>query len=77
MFLSRRLNNKISKLHERFLRRTCSDKTLFFEQFLETDNSVSMQYPNIGVFGTELCKIVHMLSTDLVKEVFPFNENTT
>ena len=68
MFDSRNLNKKINKLHERCLRIIYSDITSSFEELLETDIQVS---------ATELHKIVNGLSKDTVKEVSPFNENTT
>ena len=73
MFHSRKLNNKINKLHERCLRIVYSDNTSSFEELLETDNSVSVHHRNIQVLATELYKIVNGLSP----EVFPFNENTS
>ena len=77
MFHSRKLNNKINKLHERCLRIVYSDNTSSFEELLETDNSVSVHHRNIQVLATELYKIVNGLSPEIMKEVFPFNENTT
>ena len=50
MFHSRKLNNKINKLHERCLRIVYSDNTSSFGQFLETDNSVSEHHRDIQVF---------------------------
>ena len=76
MFYNRKLNNKINKLHERCLRIVYSDNTSSFEELLETDNSVSVYHENIQVLATELYKIVKELSPEIMKEVFPFNENT-
>ena len=77
MFHSRKLNNKINKLHKHCLRIVHSDNTSFFEELLETDNSVSVHHRNIQVLATELYKIVNGLSPEIMKEVFPFNENTS
>ena len=77
MFHSRKLNNKINKLHERCLWIVYSDNTSSLEELLETDNSVSVQHQNIQVLATELYKIVNGLSPEIMKEVFPFNENTS
>ena len=52
MFHSKKLNNKINKLHERSLRINYSDNTSSFEGLLETDNSISVHHRNI--LGTEL-----------------------
>ena len=47
MFHSRALNNKINRLHERWLRTLYNDKTSTFNELLEKDNSVSIHYRNI------------------------------
>ena len=44
MFHSRKLNNKINKLHERCLRIVYSDNTSSFDELLETDHSVSVHH---------------------------------
>ena len=77
MFHSRKLNSTINKQHERCLRIVYSDSTSSFKKLLETDNSVSVHHRNIHVFSTELYKIVNELSPEIMKEVFPFNENTS
>ena len=51
--------------------------TSFFEELLETDNSVSVHHLNIQVLLTELCEIVNGLSREIMKKAFPFNENTS
>ena len=68
MLNSRNVNKKINKLYEQCLRIIYSDITSSFEELLVTDIQVS---------ATELHKIVNGLSKDTVKEVSPFNENTT
>ena len=75
MFHSWKLNNKINKLHERFLRIAYSAMTSSFEEFLETDNFVSVHHRNTQVLVTELYEIVNGLSPEIMKEVFSFNEN--
>ena len=77
MFHSRKLNNKINKLHERCLRIVYSDNTSSFEELLETDNSISVHHRNIQVLANELYKIVNSLSPEIMKEVFLFNNNTS
>ena len=52
------------------------DNTTSFEELLETDNSVSVHHRNIQVVATELFEIVNGISSDIMKEFFPFNENT-
>ena len=77
MFHSRKLNNKINKLHERCLQIVYSDNKSSFDELLETDNSVSVHHRNIQFLATELYKIVNGLSPEIMKEAFPFNENTS
>ena len=36
-----------------------------------------MHHPNFHVLAMELHKIVNVLSPEIMKEVFPFNENTS
>ena len=64
-------------MHERCLQLFYSDNTSSFEELLETDNSVSVCQRNTQVFSTELYEIVNKLSPEIIKEVFPFNENAT
>ena len=64
-------------MHKRCLRIVYSDNTSSFEELLETDNSFSVHQRNIQVLATELYKIVNGLSPEIMKEVFPFNENTS
>ena len=77
MFHSRKLNNKINKLHERCLQIVYSDNKSSFDELLETDNSVSVHHRNIQFLATELYKIVNGLSPEIMKEAFPFNQNTS
>ena len=77
MFHSRKLHNKINKLHERCLQIAYSDNTSSFNELLETDNPVSVHYGNIQVLSTDLSKIVDGLSPEIMKGVFPFNENSS
>ena len=68
MFHSRKLSNKINKLHESILRIVYSDNTSSFEELLKTDNSVSVHRRNIQVPATELYKIVNGLSPKIMRE---------
>ena len=53
MMHSRKLNNKISRLHERSLRVTYDDGLSSFEKLLERDNSVSVHNRNILCLAIE------------------------
>ena len=52
MFHSRSNNNKITHLHERYLRLICSDESSSYEELLEKYGSVPIHYKNIQ--ATEL-----------------------
>ena len=77
MFHSRKLYNKIHKLHERCLRIVYSDNTSSFEELLKTGNSVLVHHRNIQVLTIELYKIVNGLLPEIIEEAFPFNKNTS
>ena len=73
MFHSRKINNRINRLHERALRLTYDDYTLNFDTLLELDRSVSIHQRNLQVLATLLYKITNQLSSEIVNEIFPFN----
>ena len=70
MFHSRKLNKRISKLHEHCLRIVYSDNTSSLEELLETDNSLSKHHRNIQVLATELYNIVNRVSPEIMKKSF-------
>ena len=76
MFHSRKLNNKINKLHERCLRIVYNNNTSTYEELLETDNSVSVHFQNVQALTIELYMVVNRFSPDIMKDVFPLNENS-
>ena len=76
MFHSRKLNNKINKLHERCLRIVYNNNTSTYEELLETDNSVSVHFRNVQALAIELYKVVNGFSSYIMKYVFPLNENS-
>ena len=47
MFHSRIMNNKINRLHERYMRLIYGDKTSSFEELLDQDKSVWMRTSNL------------------------------
>ena len=75
MFHTRKLNNKINKLHERCLRIVYNNNTSTYEELLETDNSVSVHFRNLQALDIELYQVVNEFSSDIMKDVFPLNEN--
>ena len=70
MFHSRRLNNKISSIHERALRITYQDHISTFQELINKDNSGSIHHRNLQALATEMFKIHSCLSPDILREIF-------
>ena len=68
--MDHKLNNKISKLHERCLGATYEDHKASFEEFLEKDNSVSVHYKNLQCHAIELCNVFNGISPNIIRDVF-------
>ena len=62
MFHSRKLNNKVNKLHERCLRIVYNNNTSTYEELLEADKSVLVHFRNVQVLTIELYKVVNGFS---------------
>ena len=75
MFHSRKLNNRINRIHERSLRVVYNDNVSTFRQLLDKDNSFTIHERNTQALGIELYKVVNGLSPDIMKEVFPIKES--
>ena len=69
LFHSRRLNNKINRLHDQSLRTVYNDKYSTFEELLNKSNSVSIHYSNIHALATELYKVANDMSPEIMREV--------
>ena len=67
MFHSRCLNNKINRLHERYLRMIYNNKISNSEELLNKDNSVSIHHSNIHALTIEIYKVANM-SPDIIKK---------
>ena len=76
MFHNRLINNKINRLHERYLRIVYNDNQSTFEEILEKDNTVSVHQRNLQFLAIELYNVVNGISPDLMKEVFPLNDDS-
>ena len=74
MFHSRKLNNKINRLHERCLRVVYNDRLSTFEELLNKDNSVSFHHRNIQCLATEMFKVHLGEAPQILNEVFPLSE---
>ena len=75
MFHSRRLNNKISNVHEKELRIVYSDYKSTFQELLDKDVSFSVHHRNIQTLKIEIYKHIHGLSPAIMEEVFKINRN--
>ena len=73
---SRALNNKINRLHERFLRMIYNDKASTFKELLEKDNSVSIHYRNIRTVAIELYKVANGMCPEIMNEIFQLTEKS-
>ena len=73
MFHSRKLNNKINRLHKRCLRVVYNDSSSTFERLLTKDNSVSIHDRNLQVLATEMFKVYTEQGPDILQDVFPIN----
>ena len=67
---SKKMHNRINKLHERALRLVYKDKSLTFEQLLEKDSSFSIHERNLQKLAVEMYKVKHGLCPDVMKDLF-------
>ena len=75
MFHSRKMNNRINKIHERSLRIVFNDYRSTFRELLDKDNSVTIHGRNIQNLAIELYKVINGLSPVIMSLVFPIKEN--
>ena len=75
MLHSRKLNNKINRLHERCLRTVYSDKLSCYEELLDRDNSVSIHYKNIQKLATEMYRVHKGIAPEIIRDIFPINKS--
>ena len=66
---SRILNNKINKLHERALR-LYDGRQSTLQELRNINKSVSIHHINLQVLATELYKVRHGLTPELMNDVF-------
>ena len=75
MFHSRKINNRINKLHERALRVVFNDNESSFRNLLVKDNSVTIHERNIQTLAIELYKVLNNISPEIMSSVFPLKDN--
>ena len=73
MFHSRKLNNKINRLHERCLRLIYSDRGSSYEELLDKDNSEPIRQKNLQKLAIEVFKTYTGMAPQIMNEVFPGN----
>ena len=77
MFHSRRINNRINRLHERALRVVYKDDTLSFEKLLEKDDSFTTHDRNLQNLAILMYKVQNDLVPAPIQEIFTKNPNDT
>ena len=70
MFHSRKLNNKINKLHERALRLVYKNENLNFHELLDLDNSVSVHQKNLQRLAIEMYKVKNRIAPKHMQNLF-------
>ena len=70
MFHSRRINNRINRLHERALRLAHNDYDASFQDLLIKDKSVTIHQRNLQVFAILLYKIINNEAPEIVRKMF-------
>ena len=76
MFHSRKLNNRISNIHERALRIVFRDYESTFQQLVKQNRSVSIHQRNLQILATEIFKTKNGLNPVIMKDVFKFKNLT-
>ena len=74
MLHSRKLNNRINKIHERALRLVYNDNFSTFEELLIKSNSVSVHHKNIQNLAIELYKTKNNIGPELLKDIFKLKD---
>ena len=67
---SRKLNNRINRIHERALRVVYNDENSTFDELLTKDNSVKVHDRNLQVLVTEIFKVKMGVSPVIMNEIF-------
>ena len=67
---SRKLNNRINRIHERALRVAYNDENSTFDELLTKDNSVKVHDRNLQVLVTEMFKVKMGVPPVIMNEIF-------
>ena len=71
MLHSRKLNNRINRLHERALRLVYEDNISSFDELLDRDESFTIHVRNIQSLAIELYKVLNGFSPEIMEKVLP------
>ena len=74
MLHSRKLNNRINKIHERALKIVYGDHNATYEELLARDGSVTIHERNIQTLAIEMYKVVNGYSPEIIQETFKLKE---
>ena len=77
MFHSRKLNNRINRIHKRSLCIVYQDNRLSFEELLAKDESFTIHERNIQTMAIELYKVKYGLAPKIMNLIFPLQANMT
>ena len=75
MFQSRKLNNRINKIHERALRLVYKDYTSSFDDLLAKDISFKIHQRNLQKLAIEIFKVKKGIAPAIMNSVFELNDN--
>ena len=64
------MNNKINRLHERYMRLIYGDKISSFEELLEQEKSASIHTRNLQILTTEKLKVYQNMPLPIFSELF-------
>ena len=73
MFHSRKLNDRINRIHKRALRIVYKDRISSFEELRKKDESFTVHERNIQALAIELYKVAYGLAPEIMRLVFPCN----
>ena len=71
---SRKLNNRINKIHERALRLVYEESNATFEELLTKDGAVTIHERNIQMLAIEMYKVIKGDSPEIIREIFQLKE---
>ena len=73
MFCSRKMDRKISRLHERSLRIVYNDYKSTFNELLKNDKSISIHHRNIHCVAIEMFKVKNDMCPPFITNLFKLN----